>query len=76
MRGTSRAAKGAVVAEPDWAQKSDYSAQAWRNRVKAARIKVDIDRRLGKPTPDWVRELAQEEIPDVQRPTRRRGSAA
>ena len=64
------------MAEQEWAQKSDYSPQAWRNRVKAARFKVDLDRRLGKTTPDWVLELAREEIPEIQRPTRRRGSAA
>lgn len=63
------------MTEPEWAQKSDYSPQAWRTRVKAARLKVKLDERLGKTTPDWVLELAQEEIPDIARPTRR-GSAA
>lgn len=63
------------MAEQQWAQKDDYSPQAWRNRVKAARLKVRFAEQLGKTPPAWVQELAREELPELQRPTRR-GSAA
>lgn len=77
MRGTtaSRATGGVTVGEPQWADRSDYSAQAWRNRVKAARLKVTLDDRLGRTTATWVRELAQEPLPEIERPTKR-GRAA
>lgn len=64
------------MAEPEWAEKSDYSPEAWRARVIAARGKVKLDERRGLTTPEWIRELAAEQMPDVQRPTKRRGSAA
>lgn len=59
------------MAEPEWADRRDYSPLAWHNRVKAARLKVEYDQRLGKPTPEWVRELAAEELPELPRPTKR-----
>jgi hypothetical protein len=64
------------MAEPEWADKSDYSPDAWRARVLAARGKVKLDERRGRPTPAWIRELAAEEMPEIPRPTKRRGSAA
>ena len=29
-----------------------------RVQIRAARLRVTTDRKLGKPTPDWVRKLA------------------
>jgi hypothetical protein len=60
------------VAEDEWATRDDYSPMAWRNRVKAAKLKVDIQRRLGKPSEQWVLDLAAEPLPELPRPTRRR----
>lgn len=76
MRGTTPAVEVSSVSDPDWATKDDYSPMEWRTRVKAAKLKVDLDRRLGKPTPGWIRELAAEDLPELPRPTRRRGTAA
>lgn len=64
------------MSDPEWAERSDYSALAWGNRVKAARLKVELDRRRGKSTPGWIQELAEQDVPDIPRPTKRRGSAA
>ncbi len=63
------------MAEQQWAERSDYSPLAWRNHVKAARIKVKIDGRLGRSTPEWVRDLAAEPLPELERPVKRRGAA-
>ena len=75
MRGTTTGVEVSSVAEPEWATKDDYIPMEWRTRIKAAKLKVDLDRRLGKPTPDWIRELAAEDLPELPRPTRRRGAA-
>lgn len=81
MRGTpvsshrDGGAEDAMVTEPQWAERSDYSPLAWRNHVRAARIKVKIDDRLGRPTPEWVRELAAEPLPELERPVKRRPAA-
>jgi hypothetical protein len=32
-------------------------------QIAAAQLRLVTDRRLGKPTPDWVKELAAEEPP-------------
>lgn len=61
--------------DEQWAERSDYSPLAWRNHVKAARIKVKIDGRLGRTSPDWVRDLAAEPLPELERPVKRRGAA-
>ena len=63
------------VTPTEYAGREDYSAGEWRNRVKAARLKVDLDRRRGRATPAWIVELSAEPIPDVPRPTRRRPAA-
>ena len=60
------------MAEPDWATKDDYIPMEWRTRVKAAKLKVEIRRRLGKPTEQWILDLAAEDVPELPRPTRRR----
>jgi hypothetical protein len=64
------------VPEPEWATREDYSPLAWRNRVKAAKLKVEFRRRLGKPVEQWVLDLAAEDLPELPRPTRRRRPAA
>lgn len=71
--GTARTSREVltVADEAQWATKDDYSPMAWRNRVKAAKLKVDIQRRLGKPTEQWVLDLAAETLPELPRPTRR-----
>ena len=71
MRGTTEP-EGCDVADREWATKDDYSPMAWRNRVKAAKLKVDIQRRLGKPSEQWVLDLAAEPLPELPQPTRRR----
>ena len=60
------------VPEPEWAAREHYSPLAWRNRVQAARLKVELRRRLGKPVEQWVQDLAAEDLPELPRPTRRR----
>lgn len=60
------------MTEPEWATREDYSAMEWRNRVKAARLKVEFRRRLGKPVEQWIVDLAAEPLPELPRPTRRR----
>ena len=60
------------VAEPEWATQDDYSAMEWRTRVKAAKLKVELSRRLGKPVEQWVQDLAAEPLPELPRPTRPR----
>lgn len=35
------------------------SVRSRRNRVAAARVQVIIDKRRGRVTPDWIRELAE-----------------
>lgn len=71
--GTARTSKEVwtVADDAQWATQEDYSPMAWRNRVKAAKLKVDIQRRLGKPTEQWVLDLAAEPLPELPRPTRR-----
>ena len=59
------------MAEPQWAERSDWSPLAWRNHVKAAQIKVKLDRQTGRATPPWIVELAAEDLPEVQRPRKR-----
>lgn len=43
-----------------------------RTRIAAARLKVNIDKQRGVPTPDWIRELAEtdtwNEPPDESQP--------
>ncbi len=53
------------MSEYEWVPttREDYSPMQWRNRVKAAKLKVKIDQRLGKPSEDWVLELAAEPLP-------------
>ncbi len=63
------------VTPTEYAGREDYSAAEWRNRVKAARVKVELDRRRGRATPAWIVDLSAEQIPDVPRPTRRRPAA-
>lgn len=63
------------MAETEFYGREDYSPVEWRNRVKAARVKVSLDERRGRPTPDWIVELAGDDIPDVPRPTRRTSAA-
>ena len=60
------------MTEPEWATREDYSPMEWRTRVKAAKLKVDIQRRLGRPTEQWIQDLAAEELPELPRPVRRR----
>lgn len=60
------------MTEPEWATREDYSPMAWRNRVKAAKLKVQFRERLGKPTEQWILDLAAEPLPELPRPTRRR----
>lgn len=64
--------EGVAVAEPEYADRSDYSPAAWRVRVKAARFKVDLDRRRGLETPQWIQELAREQLPPLEPPVKRR----
>ena len=52
-----------------------FSPAEWRARISAARLKVTIDKQRGVPTPDWIRELA-EQPRDVLEEPRRPGSAA
>ena len=59
------------VTEPQWAERSDGSPLAWRNHIKAAQLEVKVDARLGRATPDWVRELAAEDLPELERPRKR-----
>ncbi|MCC3271562.1 hypothetical protein MUK71_08395 [Arthrobacter zhangbolii] len=33
-----------------------------RVQIRAARLRLTTDRKLGKPTPDWVRELAKKPL--------------
>lgn len=60
------------MTDPEWATREDYSPMEWRNRVKAARLKVEFRRRLGKPVEPWILDLAAEELPELPRPVRRR----
>jgi hypothetical protein len=60
------------MSEPEWATREDYSPMEWRTRVKAAKLKVAFRERLGKPTEQWIRDLAAEPVPELPRPTRRR----
>ena len=60
------------MTEPEWATREDYSPMEWRTRVKAARLKVQFRSRLGKPTEQWIRDLAAEELPELPRPVRPR----
>ena len=60
------------MTEPEWATREDYSPLAWHNRVKAAKLKVELRRRLGKPVEQWVQDLAAEDLPELPRPVRRR----
>lgn len=59
------------MTEPEWATREDYSPMEWRTRVKAAKLKVELRRRLGKPTEQWILDLAAEPLPELPRPTRR-----
>jgi hypothetical protein len=72
MTGRTAGVEVSAVSEPEWATRDDYSPMAWRNRVKAAKLKVDIQRRLGKPSEQWVLDLAAEPLPELPRPVRRR----
>lgn len=78
MAGVLRAARGGQVSEWEWVPttREDYSPMAWRNRVKAAKLKVKIDQRLGKRSEDWVLELAAEPLPELPPPVKRRRRAA
>lgn len=40
--------------------RSEESAAEERVRAEAARLRVALDRRLGRPTPDWVKALAED----------------
>ncbi len=66
------------MAEYEWVPmtRADYSPMAWRNRVKAAKLKVKIDQRLGKSTEDWILELAAEPLPELPQPMKRRRRAS
>ena len=59
------------MTEPEWATREDYSPMEWRTRVKAAKLKVAFRQRLGKPTEQWILDLAAEPLPELPRPTRR-----
>ena len=52
-----------------------FSPAAWRARISAARLKVNIDKQRGRQTPEWIRKLA-EQPRDVLEEPRRPGSAA
>jgi len=66
------------MAEWEWvpATREDYSPMAWRNRVKAAKLKVKLDQRRGRATEDWVLDLAREPLPELPPPVKRRRRAA
>ena len=70
--GTTTRTEGAGVAEPEWATRDDYDPMEWRTRVKAAKLKVEFARRLGKPVEQWILDLAAEPLPELPRPTRPR----
>ena len=71
-------ARGGLMSEWEYVPttREDYSPMRWRTRVKAAKLKVKIDQRLGKPTEDWVLELAAEPLPELPPPLKRRRRAA
>ncbi len=70
--GRTGATEVSAMTEPEWATREDYSPMEWRTRVKAAKLKVDIQRRLGRPTEQWIQDLAAEPLPELPRPVRRR----
>ena len=51
-----------------------FSPAAWRARISAARLKVNIDKQRGVETPEWIRELAEQPRDVLEEP--RPGSAA
>ena len=63
------------MSEEPYAERDDYSPAEWRTRISAARLKVTLDRKLGRPTPPWIQKLAEEPRGEPERP-RRPGSAA
>ncbi len=43
---------------PRPADQAESDRDRERVQIRAARLRVTTDRKLGKPTPDWVRKLA------------------
>lgn len=50
-------AQGSKPAAHDGTSERDRDRE--RVQIRAARLRVTTDRKLGKPTPDWVRKLAE-----------------
>ncbi|MCQ1946944.1 MULTISPECIES: hypothetical protein [unclassified Arthrobacter] len=40
------------------AEKAERDRDRERVQIRAARLRLTTDRKLGKPTPEWVRKLA------------------
>jgi hypothetical protein len=51
----------AAPAGPESEQHFDEDDRAMQ--IAAAQLRLVTDRRLGKPTPEWVKDLAREEPP-------------
>ncbi|UWX95694.1 hypothetical protein N2K95_08235 [Arthrobacter zhaoxinii] len=43
---------------PRGTDQADRDRDRERVQIRAARLRLTTDRKLGKPTPDWVRKLA------------------
>ena len=52
-------AQGSKPAAHDGTAERDRDRDRERVQIRAARLRVTTDRKLGKPTPDWVRKLAE-----------------
>jgi len=40
-------------------RREGFSDAEWRARIAAAKLKVTIDRKRGRSTPEWIRQLAE-----------------
>ncbi|MCQ1986904.1 hypothetical protein [Arthrobacter sp. zg-Y844] len=50
-------ARGSKV-PADQADQAERDRDRERVQIRAARLRLTTDRKLGKPTPEWVRKLA------------------
>ena len=60
------------MTEPHGSERSGWGPLAWRNYIKVAQLEVKVDARLARTTPGWVSELAAKDLPELERPRKRR----
>lgn len=63
MSTATHPAKHGAHAAPSQVAEGAYEADERAMEIAAAQLRLVTDRRLGKPTPEWVKELAAEDPP-------------